>query len=208
MAHCWHTYVRVSQMQQTVQLNTTCLYQCWMYNTSFVPSENHCSRHWCNRKQLRRTDSRYFVMETLDMMTFDSESRRTESKFWLMAVTDVKPRLSESLKNRTRQWLIIITLITKTVNYKYTNLFRLLPSRWCRRFSPCQPSVLCQWPSLGWRHRCACHFSVSQAISSLDVLWVGFPSPSCSTCFLLCGYLPFASHAHTMIVVFGSGLIW
>ncbi len=65
------------------------------------------------------------------------------------------------------------------------NLFHLLPSRWCRRFSPWQPSVLCQWPSLGWCHRYACHFSICQAISSLDVLWVGFPSPSCSTCFLL-----------------------
>ena len=66
-----------------------------------------------------------------------------------------------------------------------TNRFRLLPSTWCRRFSRWQPSDLCQWPSLGWCHRCACHFSVCQAISSLDVLWVVFPSPSYSMCFLL-----------------------
>ena len=101
-----------------------------------------------------------------------------------------------------------LPLLSYIPTYTYTNRFRLLPSRWCRRFSPWQPSVLCQWPSLVWCHRCACHFSVCQAILSLDVLWVVFPSQSYSTCFLLCGFLPFASHAHTMIVVFGSGPIW
>ena len=79
-----------------------------------------------------------------------------------------------------------------------TTSFRLLPYRWCRRFSPWQPSVFCQWSSLGWCHRCACHFSVCQAISFLDVLWVGFPSMSYVVCFLLCASRHVASHAHTI----------
>ena len=89
-----------------------------------------------------------------------------------------------------------------------TNCFRLLPSKRCQRFSPWQPSILCQWPSLGWCHRCACHFSVGQAIPSLDVPSVGVPSPSYLVCFLLCESLPFVSHVHTMRVVFVSGPNW
>ena len=79
-----------------------------------------------------------------------------------------------------------------------TNRFRLLPSGWGRRFSPWQPSLFCQWPSLGWCHRCACHISVCQAISFLAVLWVGFPSLSYVVCFLLCASRHIASHAHTI----------
>ena len=73
-------------------------------------------------------------------------------------------------------YLLLLYLIKKII--LLTNRFRLLPSMWCRRFSPWQPSVLCQWPSLGWCHRCTCYFSVCQVISSLDFLWVLFPSPS------------------------------
>ena len=119
---------------------------------------------------------------------------------------DVRTIILPTLNDNTL-YSAVLSIVYVTV-LAVTNRFRLLPSRWCRHFSPWESSVLCQWPSLGWCYRCACHFSVCQAISSLDVLWVVFPSPSCSMRFLLFWSLYFASHAHTMIVVFGSGPIW